>query len=116
MLHYLNSEENRMLKRLIAAGIATVVLGGFTASAFAHDGWRHEGRHHRGWHHGDHWRGRAHVAPPVAYYPRYYAPPVTYVQPPPRVYYPAPVYYEERPVYYRRPGVTISVPPLFIGF
>ena len=105
-----------MLKRLIAAGIATIVLGGFTTCAFARDGWRHGGRHYRGWHHGGRWRGRVVVAPPVAYYPRYYAPPFTYVRPPPRMYYPAPVYYEERPVYYRRPGVTISVPPVFIGF
>lgn len=104
-----------MLRKLVTAGVLTCLLGGFAASAFAHGGWRHERWHHRGWHHGDHWRGRVFVAPPVTYYPRYYSPPVVYA-PPPRVYYPEPVYYEQRPLHYRRPGVTISVPPLFIGF
>lgn len=103
-----------MLKRLVTAGIAVCILSGFAASAEAHGGWRHGGWHHdRGWRHGDHWRGRVYFGP--TYYPRYYAPPVVYT-PPPRVYYPGPIYYEERPVYYRRPGVAISVPPLFIGF
>lgn len=105
-----------MLKRLIAAGIAACLLGGFAASAYARDGGRHEGRHHRGWHHGEHRRGPVFLAPPTAYYPRYYAPQIVYAPPPPRVVYPAPIYYEEQPVYYRRPGVTISIPPVFIGF
>lgn len=88
-------------------GSALMIWG--TTNAEAH-GSRHEWKHHHHRQH-DHWRGRVYVAPPVAYYPRYVAPPVVYAPPP--VVYPAPVYYE-RP--YSRSGVTISVPPLFIGF
>ncbi|TXG76294.1 MAG: hypothetical protein E6R11_08260 [Rhodocyclaceae bacterium] len=85
---------------LMFTGIATVEAHGD----------RREWRHHQHRHH-DHWRGRVFVAPPVAYYPRYVTPPVVYA--PPQVVYSAPVFYERT---YSRPGVTISVPPLFIGF
>jgi len=98
------------MRPFLTALLVGSALIGSTANAEAHGG-RHEWNHHHPRHH-DHWRGRAYIAPPVAYYPRYVAPPVIYAPPP--VAYPAPVYYE-RP-YYRRPGVTISVPPLFIGF
>lgn len=105
-----------MSKWLVSGIVAVCLLVGFAASAYAHDGWRHGGGHHRGWHHGEFRRGPALVTPP--YYPRYYSPPVVvYAPPPPRVVYPAPAYYDELPVHYhRRPGVTISIPPVFIGF
>lgn len=104
-----------MNRRAIAAALVAIVLGGYGAIAEAHDRWRQErGHHHRG-HHNDHWRGgRVFIAPPIVHYPRYNAPPLVYTPPP--AYYREPEYYFERPAYYRRPGVTISLPPVFIGF
>lgn len=107
-----------MNKLFLAMAVGASLMFGGMAGAQAHDrgghGWKqhHHFRHHHHHHH-DHWRGRIHVGPPVAYYPRYYSRAYVYAPPPP-VVYPAPVYVE-RP-YYPRPGVTISVPPVFIGF
>lgn len=99
----------KRLSLVTLAAIAVLAAGSVQAHGDRDRGWG--GSRHF---HGHHYRGYGYpvyVAPPVRYVyrERYYAP--VRVE---RYYQPAPIYYE-RP-YYPRPGVTIAVPPVFIGF